>query len=203
MFTLHHTNAVSSQKHLGSDGTSMGQRVVSQTLKTIQWLVLWVKRNKDDVDKSTLFLKQMYKLETIHFHRRVRRSDVHRGISARRINVETHLCDRKMPCSTYQTQDHSEVRTASHSLRSSSQEADFKGTWSEHWPKSIIGQSHLQSYSGYSQLTRNNNCSLPTGQQKYWKTLPWINGDMSQASKTQQILAQQGCPSKGLNSLGG
>ena len=36
MFTLHHTNAISTQKHLGSNGTSMGQRVVSRTLKTVQ-----------------------------------------------------------------------------------------------------------------------------------------------------------------------
>ena len=36
LFTLHHTNAVSTRKHLGSDGTSMGQRVVSRTLKAIQ-----------------------------------------------------------------------------------------------------------------------------------------------------------------------
>ena len=70
----------------------------------------------------------MYRFETTHFHRRVRRSDVHRGIPARRNNVETHLCDRKMPCSNYQTHDDSEVRTSSRSLRSSSQEADFKGT---------------------------------------------------------------------------
>ena len=33
---LHHTNAVFSQKHLDGNGTSMGQRVVSLTLKTIQ-----------------------------------------------------------------------------------------------------------------------------------------------------------------------
>ena len=56
------------------------------------------------------------------------RSDVHRGISARRSNIESHLCDRKMPGSTYQTHDDSEVRTSSRSLRSSSQEEDFEGT---------------------------------------------------------------------------
>ena len=60
----------------------------------------------------------------------------------------------------------------------------------------FIGPIHQQSYSGYSRLTRNSKCLLPTGQQKYWKTPPWINGDMSKASKTQQILAQEGCPSK-------
>ena len=39
------------------------------------------------------------------------------------------LCDRKMPCSTYQTHDDSEVRTSSCSIRSSSKEADIERTW--------------------------------------------------------------------------
>ena len=86
MFTLHHKNAVSTQYHLGSNRPSMWQRVDSRTLKTIQWLVLWVERNKDDVNKSTLFWKRLHKFENPHFHRRVRNSDVHRGISAIRSN---------------------------------------------------------------------------------------------------------------------
>ena len=53
---------------------------------------------------------------------------MHHDISAGQSNVETHLCDRKKPRSTYQTRDDSEVRTSSRSLRSSSQEADFEGT---------------------------------------------------------------------------
>ena len=53
--------------------------------------------------------------------------------------------------------------------------------------KSNIGQIDLQSCSGYCQLRRNSKCLLPTGQQKYWKTLPWINEDMSKASKTLHI----------------
>ena len=57
MFNLHHTNTVSTQKHLGSDGTSMGQGVVSRIFKTVQWLVLWIERNKDNVNKSTSFRK--------------------------------------------------------------------------------------------------------------------------------------------------
>ena len=69
--------------------------------------------------------------------------------------------------------------------------------------KFIIGLTHQQSYSGYSQLTRDSKCLLPTGQQKYWKTLPWTNGDMSKASKTQPVLAQEGCPSKASRSPGG
>ena len=32
---------------------------------------------------------------------------------------------------------------------------------------------------------------------------PWINGDMSKASKTLQILAQEGCPSKTSRTPGG
>ena len=40
LFTLHDKNAVPTQKLLGINGTSMGQRVVSRTLKTVQGLVL-------------------------------------------------------------------------------------------------------------------------------------------------------------------
>ena len=100
MFTPHDKNAVPTQKHLGSNGTSMWPKVVSRTLKTVQWLVLWVGRNKDDVNKSTLFRKRMFKLETTHFHGRVRRSNVHRGISARRSNVKTLLYDGKCHVAT-------------------------------------------------------------------------------------------------------
>ena len=70
----------------------------------------------------------MYKFETTHFHKRVRRSNVHRGISEKRGKVETYLCDRKIPCGTYQTHDDSEFTTSSRSLRSLSQDADFEGT---------------------------------------------------------------------------
>ena len=55
MFTLHDKNSVPTQKHLDSNGTNMGQGAVSRTLKTIQWLVLCVERNKDNVNKSTFF----------------------------------------------------------------------------------------------------------------------------------------------------
>ena len=111
----------------------MGPRFVSRTLKTIHWLVLWVEKNKDDVNKSTLFRKRMYKLESTLFHRRFRRNDVHSGISAGRGNVETYLCDRKKIFSTYQTNDDSEVRTSSHSLQSSSQKTDIERTWCQNW----------------------------------------------------------------------
>ena len=133
MFTLHNKKTVPTQKHLGSNGTSMGQGIVSRTLKTVHWLVLWVERDKDNVNKSTLFRKRTVKLETTHFHWRVGRSNLHRDISARRSNVETHLCDRKMPCSTHQTHDDSEFRTSSRSLRSSSQKADTQQTWCQNW----------------------------------------------------------------------
>ena len=106
----------------------MGQCVISRTLKTIQWLVLWDERIKDDVDKSNLFRKCMYKFETSLFHRSVRGSNVHRGIFTRRGDAEKHLCDRKMPCSTYQTHDDSNVRISSLSIRSS-QMAGIARTW--------------------------------------------------------------------------
>ena len=70
----------------------------------------------------------MFKLQTTHFPRRVRKSDVHRGISARRGHVKTHLCDRKMSCGTHQTHDNTEVRTPSGSLGISSQKADTQRT---------------------------------------------------------------------------
>ena len=181
---------------LKSIWAAVGQGVVSRTLKTFQWLVLWAERNTDDVDKSTLFWKRMYKFETTHFHRRDRRSNVHRGIPARRNNVETYLCYRKMPGSTNETHDDSEVRTSSRSIRSSSQEADFEG-------KSIITRIHLQSYTGYKQRIRNNKFSLRTGQRKYWKTLPWINGDRSKVSKTLPTSEPEECPSKASRSPGG
>ena len=53
----------------------------------------------------------MYKLESTHFHCPFRRSAVHCGISARRSNVETHLCDREMSCGIHQKYDNTEVRT--------------------------------------------------------------------------------------------
>ena len=195
MLTRHNKNVVSTQKHLGSFETSMGQGFVSRTLKTVQWLLLWVERNKNDVDKSILFWKRLYKFETTHFHRRVRRSDVHRGISARRCNVGTHLSDRKMPCSTYQTYEDSKVRTSNRSLRSSTQEADFEGTWCQNWQNLPLDQ-FINSLTVVTVSSQKTKIVLPTGQQKYWKTLPWINADMSKASKTQQILVKEGCPSK-------
>ena len=57
------------------------------------------------------------------------RSDVHSGISAEWNNAKTDLCNRRMPGSTHQTHDDSEVRTSSRSLRSSSKEADTERTW--------------------------------------------------------------------------
>ena len=70
----------------------------------------------------------MYKFETTHFHQQVRRSNVYCCISARKTNVETHLCNRKISCGTRQTYDNSEVRTPSRSLWSSAQKADTQPT---------------------------------------------------------------------------
>ena len=50
-------------------------------------------------------------------HRRIRRSNVHRGISARRNNVRTHLCGREMPCGTHQTYDNTELQAAVYGVR--------------------------------------------------------------------------------------
>ena len=45
--------------------------------------------------------------------------------------------------------------------------------------KFITGLIQLQYYSGHSQLKINSKCLMPTGQQKYCRTLPRIKGDMS------------------------
>ena len=45
----------------------------------------------------------MYKHETPHFHRRGKRSNVHRDISAKRSQNKTHIYDSIMPRITYQT----------------------------------------------------------------------------------------------------
>ena len=73
---------------------------------------------------NRLFFKNLYKIETTQFHRRVRRSDVHSGISARRGSVETDLCNREMSWGSNHTHGNTEVRTPGRSLRSSSQKAD-------------------------------------------------------------------------------
>ena len=45
--------------------------------------------------------------------------------------------------------------------------------------KPTIGPTHRWSYSSYKQRTKNNKhkCLLQTEQLKYWKALPWINGE--------------------------
>ena len=125
MITLHNKNEVSTLKHLGSNGPSMGKRVVSRTLKTIHWLVLWVERKKEDIDNLTYFWNGCTN-SRLHIFTDTSAEDVHRGISARWGNVKTYLCDRKMPCSTYQAHDISKDRTSSRSLRSLSQKADIE-----------------------------------------------------------------------------
>ena len=110
MFNLHDKDAVSTQKHLGSKRTSLGQTIASQTLKTVYWL--WFERNKNDVNKLTLFreLYWMFKPETSHFHRCITRGNMHRGKSARWGDVKTDLCNRELSCGTHQTHDNVELR---------------------------------------------------------------------------------------------
>ena len=124
MFTPLHKDAVSTQKHLGSNGASMGNKIISRPLKTVFWLVLWSERNKDDVNKSTLSRKWMFKPDTSHFHRCIRRGNVYRCLFERWSNVKTDLCDRKMLSGTHQTYDNTEVRTA---------KLDTQQTWWQNW----------------------------------------------------------------------
>ena len=158
MFTLHHKDAVSTQKHRGSTGTRMGQRVF-RALKTVHWLVLWVERNKDDVNKSTLFRRWMFICETSHFYRCIRRGYLHRTISAWWSGVRSDLCGRKMSCGTNQRR-----RFRSQNLNTQCTEfvsgGRYWGNMMWQLTKYIIGEIHLQSSSGCSQLTRNSNCLL-------------------------------------------
>ena len=175
MFTIHHTNAVSTQKHLGSDGTSMGQRVVSRTLKAIQWLMLWVERNKDNVNKSTFFWKRMHKLETTYLYRCISWSNVHFCISARWSNAKTDICNREMSCGTHQTYDGTEIRTSSRSLRSSSQKADTQWTWCQNWQNLSLDRliNSVTVATGSAQETTSIRCEQSSG--NIWKL---IDGSM-------------------------
>ena len=149
MFTFHHTNAVSTQINWTAMRQAWDKELSVEHSKLFSdWCTAL--REIRTMSISRLYFKNGCKFDTTHFHRRVRRSSVYRGTSARRGNVETHLCDRKMPCGTYQTNDDSEVRTSSRSLRSSSQEADFERTWCQNSKKLSLDQfinslTHQQS----------------------------------------------------------
>ena len=45
ILSLHDRDAISTRKYLGSNGTSIGQIIVSGTLKFSQWLKHWIGRN--------------------------------------------------------------------------------------------------------------------------------------------------------------
>ena len=107
MFILHDKVPVSTQKRLGINGTSLGQRVVNRTLQT-------------------RFPNWLYKIETAHLHGCIRGSDVHPSISERRSKDKTYLHDMKMHCSTYQTQDNTEVKASSRSLGNLTLETDIE-----------------------------------------------------------------------------
>ena len=113
-----------------------GTKNFRQTTQTIHWLVLWVERNKDGKFSKMDFIKP----ETPHFHRCIRRDNVHRGVPARWKDVRTNLCNREMSCGTHQTYDNTEVRTPSSSFRSSSQKADNQWTWCQNWQNRSLEQ---------------------------------------------------------------
>ena len=109
----------------------MGQRVVSRALKTFHRSEL---REIRTMSINRLYFKNGCTNLWLHiFTDASEEKNVHRGISARRRNVETHLCDRKMLCSAYQTHDNSEVRTSSRIKRSSYQKACIAKSWCINW----------------------------------------------------------------------
>ena len=102
---------------------------------------------------------------------------MHRGVSARQINVKTYLPDRKMPCSTYQTHGDPEVRASSGSLRRSSLKADMRDHHVKydkicHWTDSSTVLLWRQSAHKKQQVFVANRAK------EILKNLPWINGDI-------------------------
>ena len=127
----------------------------------------------------------MYKLEVTHFHRQVRRINVHRGIPEKRNNVETHLCDRKMPCCTYQTHDDQAAVYGVRLRRPIMRKHDVKIFKIYHWTDSSTVLQWLQSAHKKQQVFVANRAA------------EILENYLSKASNTQQILAQEeGCPSK-------
>ena len=180
MFTLHDKNAVLTLKHLGSNVTSMGQRVVSRTLKTVQWLVLWVERNKNDVNKPTLFWKRMHKPETSHLYRCIRGSNLDYGISARWGNAKTDISNREMSCGTHQTHDDTEVRTSSRvRLRKHIRnEHDVKIDKIFHWSDSSTVLQWLQAAHKKQQCVRCEQSSGKTGKLiRMAKRAAWLQAE--------------------------
>ena len=109
-------------------GQAWDKELSAERPKLFSYWCSELREKKDDVSKSTLFRKPMFKLETAHFHRHVRRSDVRRGIYARRGDAKTCLYDRKMSCGTHETNDKTKIRTQGLNLRSWSQKADTQRT---------------------------------------------------------------------------
>ena len=190
-------NAPSTQKHLGSNRTSMGQRVVSRTFKIIQWLVNSELREIRTMSINRLYFENCCPSLRVQFFTAA--SEQGKSIVAYlqdKATLKLAYVIEKMPCGTYQTHNDSEVRNSSRSLRSSSQEADFEGIWCESWKNLSL---HRIIYS----LTVITASSQETATVCYQQgnTGKPFNG--SKASKAQQILAQEGFPSKASRIPGG
>ena len=169
MFTLHHTNWVSTERHLGSNGASMAQRIVSRTLNTIHWLMHW--------EIWTKSINRLY---------------FGKGVANLRLDIITDTSEEAM-CILAYLQDEATLKFTYVMGKCSGvpirhlefvSESRYSLNMMSELRKSIIGTTHQQCYSGYSQLRRNNKCLLRTEQRKYWKTHQWINGDTSKVSKT-------------------
>ena len=165
MFTFYNTNAVFTCKHLGSNGESMGQRLVSRPQKTVRWLVRCVEWDKDNVSKQTFFEIGCTKIEASHLYRYIRRSKAHRGIFAGWSNVETDLSIRGMLCSTDQSHENTKVWTPGRSLRSSSQKTDTQRTWCQNCPNlslyRLINDTTVATNS--AQATESVRCEQTSG----------------------------------------
>ena len=79
--------------------------------------------------------------------------------SERQGDTKTHLCDRKMPCSTYKIHDDSEMRISNRNLRSSSRNSDFETSWSENW-QSLLWDRFIYRVTLVMQILRHNDLKI-------------------------------------------
>ena len=182
---LHNKNAVSIQKPLGTNGTSVRQRNVSRPLKTVLWLLLWAEWNKDDVRKFIYFENGCTNLRLYIFT----------DVSIETISIVAYLQDEAMFNFIYVKGNCRLTPNRHITIPELGSESRYPANMMSDLKKSIIGTTHQQCYKGYKQRTRNKNCSLRAEQRKYWKTHLCINGDTSKLSKTLLTSEPEECPS--------
>ena len=120
----------------------------------------------------TMSINRLFRIWLYDLILHIRRSNVHRGISARWNNVKTDLCNREMSFTTHQTHDNTEVRNPGRSLRSSSQAANAQRTRCQNRQTLKIDQliSGTTEDTRSAQETTSVRCEQ---QQNYFKTDQW------------------------------